>query len=45
MKTVQDWMPLLATHNPGDTIELSVTRDGEEIIVPMTLKARQTTGG
>ncbi len=45
VKTVQDWMPLLATHNPGDTIELSVTRDGEEIIVPMTLKARQTTGG
>ncbi len=43
--TVQDWMPMLTTHNPGDEIELTVIRNGEEIIVPMTLKARQTTGG
>jgi S1-C subfamily serine protease len=38
-------MPLLATHEPGDTIDLTVVRDGAEIIVPMTLKARRTTGG
>ena len=45
VKTVEDWMPLLATHNPGDEIDLTVVRQGEEVIVPMTLKARQTTGG
>lgn len=43
--TVQDWMPMLSTHSPGDQIELTVIRDGEEITVPMTLKARRTTGG
>lgn len=45
VKTVEDWMPLLASHNPGDTIDITVVRDGEEVVMPMTLKARQTTGG
>jgi hypothetical protein len=45
VKTVQDWMPLLTTHNPGDTIDVTIVRDGEEMTIPMTLKARQTTGG
>jgi aminopeptidase YwaD len=43
--TVQDWMPMLASHNPGDTIDVVIVRDGEEMTIPMTLKARQTTGG
>lgn len=43
--TVEDWMPMLASHNPGDTIDVVIIRDGEEMTIPMTLKARQTSGG
>jgi hypothetical protein len=45
VETVEDWMPLLGSHKPGDEIEITVVRDGEDIVLPMTLKARQTTGG
>lgn len=45
VETVEDWMPLLGVHKPGDEIEVTIVRDGEEMVLPMTLKARRTTGG
>ena len=45
IETVEDWMPMLASHKPGDKIDIKVIRDGEEIVIPMTLKAKQTSGG
>lgn len=44
VKTVEDWMPLLASHEPGDTITIVVLRDGVETTIPMTLKARPSRG-
>lgn len=44
VKNVEDWMPLLATHQPGDTIDVVIIRDGKEITIPMTLKPRQSRG-
>lgn len=44
VKTVEDWMPLLASHEPGDTITIVVLRDGVETTIPMTLKPRPARG-
>jgi Zn-dependent M28 family amino/carboxypeptidase len=44
VKTVEDWMPLLASHNPGDVIQIVLLRDGKEMTLPMTLKARPARG-
>lgn len=45
IETVDDWMPLLSGHEPGDTIQITVDRNGEVIPLTMTLKARGTQGG
>lgn len=37
--SVETWMPLLATHKPGDTITLTVTRANETLEIEMTLRA------
>ncbi|MEL6797396.1 MAG: M28 family peptidase, partial [Planctomycetota bacterium] len=37
---VEGWMPLLASHEPGDVINIGVLRDGEEITLQVTLQAR-----
>ncbi|HHN78147.1 MAG TPA: M28 family peptidase, partial [Phycisphaerales bacterium] len=40
VKTIEDWMPMLASHEPGDTIDITIIRDGKEMTLPITLKAR-----
>ncbi|MEM1329186.1 MAG: M28 family peptidase [Planctomycetota bacterium] len=42
--TVEAWMPQLSKHEPGDVVDVTVVRDGEEITLPITLKARGTGG-
>lgn len=42
LTTVQSWMPLLAKHAPGDTVEIVLVRDGTEMTVTATLKSRRT---
>lgn len=37
---IEDWMPMLASHEPGDVIDIIIIRDGKEMTLPMTLKAR-----
>ena len=37
---VEGWMPLLARHEPGDTVNIGILRDGEEITLEVTLQAR-----
>lgn len=43
--SVEDWMPLLAQHNPGDVVEITYTRDGKTYRTHAILKARATGGG
>ncbi len=40
LTSVQDWMVLLARHNPGDTVRIGVIRDGEELSLEVTLQGR-----
>lgn len=40
VKTIEDWMPMLASHEPGDTIDIVIIRDGKQMTIPITLKAR-----
>jgi S1-C subfamily serine protease len=40
LKTVEAWMPMLAAHKPGDVVDVVVLRDGEELPLKVTLKAR-----
>ena len=40
LTNVQDWMVLLARHNPGDTVRIGVIRDGEELSLEVTLQGR-----
>lgn len=42
--TVEAWMPLLAEHNPGDKVTITIVRDGKEMTVECTLKARPQAG-
>jgi len=42
--TVMSWMPLLATHAPGDEVDITVVRDGEELELTLELQARQSDG-
>lgn len=37
--SVETWMPLLATHTPGDKVTLTITRADETLEVEMTLRA------
>ncbi|MBZ0172342.1 MAG: PDZ domain-containing protein, partial [Phycisphaerales bacterium] len=39
---IEDWMPMLASHEPGDVIDVIIIRDGKEMTLPMTLKARES---
>ncbi|MEL6497758.1 MAG: M28 family peptidase [Planctomycetota bacterium] len=40
LSDVEGWMPLLASHEPGDVINIGVLRDGEEVTLEVTLQAR-----
>ncbi len=40
VKSIEDWMPMLASHEPGDTIDIVIVRDGKEMTIPITLKAK-----
>jgi hypothetical protein len=42
--TVEAWMPLLAEHNPGDKVVITIIRDGKEMEIECTLKARPQSG-
>lgn len=42
---VMEWMQRLAEHDPGDKVQVGVRRDGEELVLWVTLKARETAGG
>jgi hypothetical protein len=37
---IRAWMGMLAEHEPGDTVTVTVVRDGERVELPVTLKAR-----
>lgn len=37
---IQAWLELLAKHEPGDTVNVGVDREGEEITLEVTLQAR-----
>lgn len=38
---VMDMVTRLREHQPGDVVEMVVIRDGEEVVVPVTMKASQ----
>jgi hypothetical protein len=40
IKSVEAWMPMLSAHKPGDVVEVTILREGKEIPVKVTLKAR-----
>jgi hypothetical protein len=37
---VEEWMPMLGNHKPGDVVDVTLLRDGKEITLKVTLKAR-----
>lgn len=39
--SVEDWMPLLASANPGDEVEITLVRDGQTRTVKVVLRARE----
>jgi Zn-dependent M28 family amino/carboxypeptidase len=41
LTNVESWMPLLADHKPGDTVEITYIRAGVEAKTTATLKARR----
>jgi len=41
LTNVESWMPLLAEHKPGDTVEITYIRAGVEAKTTATLKARR----
>jgi hypothetical protein len=41
LQGIRHWMTLLAAHQPGDTVELGVLRDGKEVTLMATLQAKQ----
>ncbi len=42
LKSVEDWMPLLQAHQPGDKVEITFIRAGKEMKATCTLTARQS---
>jgi len=38
--SIEDWMTLLAKHEPGDQVKVGVKRDGEEVTLDVTLEGR-----
>jgi len=41
---IQEWMGMLAQHEPGDEVKVGVLRDGEEVTLTLTLEARESDG-
>lgn len=41
---VEAWMPMLTAHKPGDTVDVTLLRDGKEMTVKVKLKARDSGG-
>lgn len=37
-------MERLGGHKPGDVVDLTVVRDGQEVVIPVTLQAREQAG-
>jgi S1-C subfamily serine protease len=44
IKGVEGWMPMLAEHKPGDVVEVTVLRDGKELVLKVTLKPSDQPG-
>ncbi len=44
VKSVEAWMPMLSSHNPGDVVGVGLVRDGQTVTVQVTLKARDAGG-
>ncbi|MFT7464416.1 MAG: hypothetical protein ACI9EF_002772 [Pseudohongiellaceae bacterium] len=42
---VMSWMGQLATHKPGDKVQVGLTRESETLVLWVTLKARPAQGG
>ena len=41
---VNSWMPFLFEAEPGDVVDVTVMREGEKIVLPVTLQARGSAG-
>ncbi|NUQ67297.1 MAG: M28 family peptidase [Phycisphaerales bacterium] len=41
LERVEDWMPLLRAHKPGDKVTIIVKRDGRDVTLEATLTGRQ----
>ncbi len=41
IKGIEEWMPFLRTAKPGDTVAVTLVRDGKEQVVKVLLKARE----
>ena len=39
---IRAWMGMLAKHEPGDEVDVTVLRGGEEVVLKVTLKGRDT---
>ena len=39
IESVGHWMELMAEHEPGDIVTVTVLRDGKDVDVPVTLQA------
>jgi hypothetical protein len=44
MMSVEEWMPLLSKHKPGDEVTITVLRGGEEVTLTCTLVGRGRGG-
>jgi len=44
VKDIMSWMPMLATHEPGDVVEVVVKRGDEQVTAKVTLQAPPTGG-
>jgi S1-C subfamily serine protease len=40
VKSVEDWMPLLSAHEPGDVVKITYVRDGKVMQTEAKLKGR-----
>jgi hypothetical protein len=44
IRTVEDWMPMLSAGKPGDVVDVTLLRGGKEVVLKVTLKARDSNG-
>lgn len=42
VKSVEDWMPLLSAHEPGDVVKITYVRDGKTMTTEAKLKGRSS---